>query len=42
MSWQGWAFVIIAWGVVGSLFFWCFWKVLAGKRNNDDSGGKTA
>ena len=32
MSWQGWAFVILAWGIVAGLFFWCFWKVLRGSR----------
>jgi len=37
MSWQGWAFVIIAWGVVGFLFLWCFYKVLRGKKGEDNS-----
>ncbi len=37
MSWQGWAFMIIGWGVVGSLFFWCFYKVLTGKKGNYNS-----
>jgi hypothetical protein len=37
VNWQGWAFVIIGWGVVGFLFFWCFWKVIRGKKGKDES-----
>jgi len=34
MNWQGWVFMIIAWGLVTSLSVWCFWKVLTNKRED--------
>lgn len=31
MHWQGWVFMALAWGFVGSLFFYCFWRILRGE-----------
>jgi hypothetical protein len=33
MNWQGWVFMLLAWGVVGSLFFYCFYRILFGDHH---------
>jgi len=28
MNWQGWIFMLMAWGLVGGLFFYSFYNIL--------------
>lgn len=32
MSWQGWGFMLIVWGLVGGLFFYSFYRILFDRR----------
>lgn len=32
MNWQGWLFICFAWGFVGGIFFYSFYRILIGKR----------
>jgi hypothetical protein len=32
MSWQGWIFMLMAWGLVGFLFFYSFYHILFDER----------
>lgn len=32
MNWQGWIFMLLAWGLVGCLFFYSFYHILFSKR----------
>lgn len=32
MNWQGWIFMLMAWGLVGFLFFYSFYHVLFDDR----------
>jgi|GEM_PF-3581544 len=32
MNWQGWIFMIIAWSLVGCLFFYAFYHIFSGER----------
>jgi hypothetical protein len=45
MNWQGWVFMLIAWGIVGSLFFYSFYRILfddrAGNKRKKDSKGSS-
>ncbi len=34
MNWQGWMFILIVWGFVGSLFFYSFYRILFGGQRN--------
>jgi uncharacterized membrane protein len=36
MNWQGWVFMLIVWGIVSSLFFYSFYRILF----DDRAGGK--
>lgn len=43
MNWQGWVFMLIVWGIVSSLFFYSFYRILfgnrpGGKRKKDSKG----
>ena len=32
MNWQGWIFMLMAWGLVGCLFFYSFYHILFDER----------
>jgi hypothetical protein len=32
MNWQGWVFMLSAWGLIGVLFFYSFYRVLFDKQ----------
>jgi hypothetical protein len=32
MNWQGWVFMLMAWGLVGGLFFYSFYHILFDER----------
>jgi hypothetical protein len=45
MNWEGWVFMLIVWGIVSSLFFYSFYRILFDNRIEDkrkkDSKGST-
>jgi hypothetical protein len=45
MNWQGWVFMLIVWGIVSSLFFYSFYRILFDDRGavkrKKDSGGSS-
>ncbi|MEW6068241.1 MAG: hypothetical protein AB1610_08125 [Nitrospirota bacterium] len=40
MNWQGWIFMLMVWGFVGSLFFYSFYRIIFDNKVKDKKEDK--